>query len=58
MIEAAILVSRLHFLPREKIERELEYLATAVEKTAGPAEQEAWDWLLAKVQAHFAGPGQ
>jgi hypothetical protein len=58
VIEAAILVSRLHFLPREKIERELEYLATAVEKTAGPAEQEAWDWLLAKVQTHFADPGQ
>jgi hypothetical protein len=58
VIEAAILVSRLHFLPRQKIEREIEYLATAVKKTAGPAEQEAWDWLLARVQAHFAGPAQ
>jgi hypothetical protein len=58
VIEAAILVSRLHFLPREKIERELEYLTAAVEKTAGPAEQEAWDWLVAKVRTHFGSSAQ
>ena len=32
VIEAAILVSRLHILPREKIERELGYLEIAVKK--------------------------
>jgi hypothetical protein len=53
VIEAAILVSRLHFLPREKVERELDYLSTAIAKTAGTAEQEAWDWLMAKVAAHY-----
>ena len=37
VIETAILASRLHMLPREKIERELGYLQIAVEKTAGPA---------------------
>jgi hypothetical protein len=55
MIEAAILVSRLTMLPREKIDRELAYLQIAVDKTAGPREREAWDWLMEKVRAHFAG---
>jgi hypothetical protein len=51
VVEAAILVSRLHMLPREKIAREIGYLAIAVDKTAGPAEREAWDWLMAAVAA-------
>lgn len=55
VLEAAILVSRLHMLPREKIERELAYLHIAVEKTGGPREIEAWTWLAEKVKAHFAG---
>jgi len=46
VVEAAILVSRLHMLPREKVDREIAYLSIAVQKTAGPAEQEAWDWLM------------
>ena len=53
VLEAAILVSRLHMLPRDKIEWEMAYLYTAVEKTAGPREREAWDWLADKVRAHF-----
>jgi hypothetical protein len=51
VIEAAVLVSRLELLPFEKIEREIEYLAIAIEKTAGPREREAWDWLVARVDA-------
>ena len=54
VIEAAILVSRLDFLPRDKIEREIEYLKAAVEKTAGAAEQEAWGWLMEKIRSHYA----
>jgi hypothetical protein len=54
VIEAAILASRLDFLPREKIEREIEYLRIAVEKTAGAAEQEAWGWLMDKIREHYA----
>lgn len=46
VVEAAILVSRLHMLARERVDREVAYLATAVDKTAGPAEREAWDWLM------------
>src|SRR5262245_38730749 len=56
VLEAAILVSRLHLLPQEKMERDLAYLHTAVEKTAGPREIEAWTWLANKVAAHFASP--
>jgi uncharacterized protein len=54
VIEAAILSSRLQFLPRDKVERELAYHEIAIAKTAGAAEQEAWDWLVAKVRAHYA----
>jgi hypothetical protein len=53
VIEAAILASRLHILPREKIERELGLLQTAVEKTAGPREHEAWRLLVEKIEEHF-----
>ena len=53
VIEAAILASRLHMLPREKIERELGYLQIAVEKTAGPREHEAWRLLVEKIEDHF-----
>jgi len=53
VIEAAILASRLHMLPREKIERELGYLQIAVEKTAGPREHEAWRLLVEKIEDYF-----
>jgi hypothetical protein len=51
VIEGAILISRLELLPLEKIEREMAYLAIAIDKTAGPIEQEAWSWLQARLQA-------
>ena len=49
VLEAAILVSRLHMLPADKIQRELEYLRIAVEKTAGERERLAWSWLEARI---------
>lgn len=49
VIEAAILVSRLHMLPAAKVEAELAYLQIAIDKTAGDEEREAWVWLMAKV---------
>ncbi|MBI4755310.1 MAG: DUF447 family protein [Betaproteobacteria bacterium] len=52
VIEAAILVSRLRMLPAEKIAREMAYLASAVEKTGGPAEREAWQWLEERIRQH------
>lgn len=54
VLEAAILVSRLHMLPRERIKRELADLAIAVDKTAGPREQEAWGWLMDKVRSYYS----
>jgi len=54
VIECAILVSRLHMLPAEKIHTELKYLQIAIDKTAGPRELEAWNWLMEKVESHFS----
>jgi hypothetical protein len=58
VIEAAILVSRLRLLPRDKIDREMSYLEAAVNKTASPLEAEAWDWLRDAVEAFYAGTNQ
>ena len=55
VLEAAILISRLAWLPIEKIETEIDYLRLALEKTAGPREWEAWGWLMAKIAQHKAG---
>ena len=52
VIELAILVSRLHMLPQEKIQREIEYLTIGFDKTSGQREQEAWGWLMDKVAAY------
>ncbi|WP_206453139.1 DUF447 domain-containing protein [Aurantimonas marina] len=54
VLEAAILVSRLTMLPAEKIEDEIAYLKIAIDKTAGPDEEQAWYWLLEKVIDHLA----
>ena len=52
VVEAGILVSRLRRLPAEKIDREMDYLRIAVEKTAGPREREAWQWLVERVAGY------
>ena len=57
VIEAAILASRLHMLPREKVDSEMAYLAIAIGKTAGPQELEAWEWIKVRVAVHFAHIG-
>lgn len=50
VLEAAILVSRLHMLPEKKIREEIDYLRIAIDKTAGENEKLAWDWLMEKVR--------
>lgn len=50
VIEASVLVSRLHMLPMQKIDAELQYLGIAMEKTAGVREWEAWGWLMEKIE--------
>lgn len=52
VLELAILTSRLHMLPQQKIQQEIEYLKIGYEKTSGPREQEAWAWLMEKVEAY------
>lgn len=54
VIEACILVSRIHMLPRQKVEEEIAYLSIAVEKTAGPEEAQAWTWLMDEVKAKYS----
>ena len=53
VIEGAVLVSRLHMLPREKVSTEMAYLQIAIDKTAGPEEHEAWGWLQHAVARHW-----
>jgi hypothetical protein len=55
VVEGAVLVSRLHMLPDEKIDTEMAYLQIAIDKTAGAAEHEAWSWLREAVAARRAG---
>jgi len=50
VVEAAILATRIAFLPREQIETEYARLAVLVEKTGGPREREAF----ALLQRHVA----
>jgi hypothetical protein len=52
VIEAAVLVSRLHMLPATKVDAEMNYLQIAIDKTAGPEEREAWGWLTEAVVRH------
>jgi hypothetical protein len=58
VIEAAILVSRLHMLAADKIDQEIEYLRIAIDKTAGDEEREAWAWLMTAVDGHRRGSGK
>jgi uncharacterized protein len=49
VLELAVLSTRLHMLPPEKIDAELKYLEIAISKTAGPREEEAWGWLIERI---------
>ncbi|HSV71144.1 MAG TPA: DUF447 domain-containing protein [Methylibium sp.] len=55
VVEGAVLVSRLHMLPAEKIDTEMSYLQIAIDKTAGTEEREAWGWLREAIARHRAG---
>jgi hypothetical protein len=51
ILEAAILATRTHLLPREQIEAELAHLQTLVDKTGGPRERHAMALLAEHVAA-------
>jgi uncharacterized protein len=52
VVEGAVLVSRLHLLPAERIDREFAYLRIAIDRSAGDAEREAFGWLTDAVRDH------
>ena len=54
VIELAVLVSRLHILPKNKIMNEIEYLKIAIDKTAGEREILAWSWLTETIENFYA----
>lgn len=54
VIEAAILATRIAFLPRPEILSELDKLAVLVDKTGGPAEDQAFTLLRDYVQNNDA----
>jgi hypothetical protein len=58
VLEAAILVSRLHMLPWDKIQTELDYLRIGLDKTAGPIELEAWGWLMQAIDSYQQKQGR
>lgn len=57
ILEAAILATRVSFLPAEEISGQLERLATIVTKTGGPQEQEAFELLQCYVENFSEFPG-
>ena len=57
VIEGAVLVSRLHMLPRAEVEAEMARLEIVVGKTAGAVEAEAWGWLKERTAQVFAARG-
>jgi len=50
VVEAAILATRLHLLPREEIEAEYRKLAVIVDKTGGPKDRAAFALLAGMVR--------
>ena len=56
VIEAAILATRVAFLPADEILREFERLAVPITKTGGPAEHRAFALLKAHVEAASSRP--
>ena len=50
VLEAAILLSRVSRLSPAKINAELDYLHIGFNKTAGPREREAWDWVTKAIE--------
>jgi len=51
VLEAAIYATRLHFLPRDFVQSEMERLQVIVDKTAGPRELEAMALLTEHVRS-------
>lgn len=57
VLEATIHATRLHILPRDFVEREMDRLRVIVDKTAGPRELEAMEVIADFVRAADLVPG-
>ena len=53
VLEAAILATRVHLLPREEILAQLDALSVPIQKTCGPQERAAFDLLMNYVRAEL-----
>lgn len=58
IIEAAILATRTHLIPRESIVQQLQWLAPWIEKTGGTDERQAWELLTQSIQERLADQDQ
>jgi hypothetical protein len=47
VVEAAILVTRVHLIGRDEVRRRIEDLRVLIDKTGGPREQQAFALLAA-----------
>jgi hypothetical protein len=56
VIEAAILATRTHLLSIESIDDELSRLQPLIDKTAGPSEQRAFEFLCRTIHERVANP--
>jgi uncharacterized protein len=56
VLEASILASRVRLLPAEDIQAELGRLQVAVDKTAGPLERAAMEYVVRHVRAAVGAP--
>jgi hypothetical protein len=58
VVEAAILATRLHLLPPDEVRADFGKLCVLIEKTGGPAEHAAFEFLTAHVEQALAGRGE
>ena len=49
VIEASVLISRLGMISMDKINKEIKYLKIGIDKTAGPREIQACQWIEKKI---------
>jgi hypothetical protein len=54
VLEATILATRLHLIPHDEVQRQIDALAVLVEKTAGPREAEGWALVSEYVRERLA----
>jgi hypothetical protein len=58
VVEAAILATRLHLIPLDEVRAEYRKLRVLVEKTGGPPEHAAFDFLIDHLERTAGGRGE